>query len=506
MKTYVVQLENHDDVISARDKISWSKAPRVLLVWPRRGRVLQRSVDLLLILRHCQHLGAQLAIVTANGEVKSNAYDLGISTFASAEQAQQTNWRRTRGAQSNNRLATRRVRPPAVAQALRELREQFQSIPVQSRRLRLALFTAGVLAFLTLVIFFAPGATITLTPAQKNQQISLPVWAQSAIQAANPSGGMPARSLSVVVEGRDQINSSGRMRVPDGFASGQIALTNLTGQVVEIPAGSIVLTTGADPIRFTTTHSAQVPAGLGMTHTVIVTAVLPGQDGNVAAGQIRAMEGTVGLQVVVENPQPASGGSDRYSPAPTLLDAQNLREKLLASLEKMALEELHTKSDPRQLMVDGSLRVRTVLEEYRDPAQDQPADVLQLTLRVEYEAWYVEEADVQAIAQAALDANRHANYQPVPGSLIYQLKMQPTASPGNLLGANFQGQLTAERRIKAVWSDYATIQAITGRRLADAAMILKTRLELTAAPAIEIYPSWWRRLPFLPARISLVEP
>lgn len=40
MKTHVVQLERDDDVVSARDKMLWSKAPRILVVWPRRGRVL----------------------------------------------------------------------------------------------------------------------------------------------------------------------------------------------------------------------------------------------------------------------------------------------------------------------------------------------------------------------------------------------------------------------------------------------------------------------------------
>ena len=120
MKTYVVQLEDHDDVISAGDKITWSKARRVLLIWPRAGRVLERQVDLLLLQRRCQALGAQFAVVTNSGAVRANARALGISVFASAEQAQRANWRVSRATQAGGRTALWQGRKPLPAQALRE--------------------------------------------------------------------------------------------------------------------------------------------------------------------------------------------------------------------------------------------------------------------------------------------------------------------------------------------------------------------------------------------------
>lgn len=58
MKTHIIQLERYDDVTSVADKIAGSRANRVLLVWPRRGRVLARPLDLVLIQRACSQIGA----------------------------------------------------------------------------------------------------------------------------------------------------------------------------------------------------------------------------------------------------------------------------------------------------------------------------------------------------------------------------------------------------------------------------------------------------------------
>ena len=56
MKTQILRLEAHDDVISAHDKMQWSQTGRILLVWPEHGKILTRRLDLILLLRHSQSL------------------------------------------------------------------------------------------------------------------------------------------------------------------------------------------------------------------------------------------------------------------------------------------------------------------------------------------------------------------------------------------------------------------------------------------------------------------
>jgi hypothetical protein len=107
MKTQVIQLERHDDVTSVKDKIAWSKASRVLLVWPKRGRVLYRPLDLLLLQRACQAEGAQFACVADDDDVLDHAKELGIPVFRSAKVAQRLAWRRQRQKKIYNPKALR---------------------------------------------------------------------------------------------------------------------------------------------------------------------------------------------------------------------------------------------------------------------------------------------------------------------------------------------------------------------------------------------------------------
>ena len=81
MKTQVIQLDSHDDVTSVRDRMSWAKTERILLVFPRRSRILTRTLDLRLLQRHAATLGAQLAIVARSEELRRVAKASNIPAF-----------------------------------------------------------------------------------------------------------------------------------------------------------------------------------------------------------------------------------------------------------------------------------------------------------------------------------------------------------------------------------------------------------------------------------------
>ncbi len=51
-KPEYVQLDAEDDVGTVRDRLSFIRGKRVLLIWPEEGTALPRKLDLVLVLRH----------------------------------------------------------------------------------------------------------------------------------------------------------------------------------------------------------------------------------------------------------------------------------------------------------------------------------------------------------------------------------------------------------------------------------------------------------------------
>ena len=508
MKTYIIRLENEDDIIFVQDKISWSKANRVLLVWPPHGRILERRLDLLLLLRHSQEIGAQLALVTRQSNVISLARELGIPVFESIEKAQRTPWRKPRTQRAGQIPERRRLRDTTRLRSAREALEH----PKEPRLwLRILMFGLGIGAILALGLFFVPSAEVRLTPMRKPQQITLNVWAGPEIQTPHPSGGIPAQVLSVTVEGRDQSPSTSVTLVPDGYATGAVQLRNLTDQPVDVPEGSVMVTLSHPPIRFSVTQPVQVAAGPGKTVIAPIRAEAPGSESNLPAGLIQAMEGPLGLRLVVENIDPTWGGTDRTSPAPSESDYRSLREKLLIKLQESALADLKSNLSPDQRLLVGTLRREDVVEETREPSQGQPGDQLQLAMRVTFDAWVVKDADLQTVAVAGLDANLPSGFQPVPDSLkitfIDEPQLDPpgieSQQPGGATRASWR--VDAERTLEAGWTDLALFNALRGQTLSGAREVLQSGVALAEPPEITVYPAFWQRMPYLPARITLIK-
>src|SRR5512133_1187433 len=246
MKTQIITLESHDDLISVRDRMSWAKTPRILLVWPKYEKVTLRQVDLKVLQRHALSLGAQLGLVTRTRHVREDAEALHIPVFESTGQAQRVSWpapRRKKWAH----------RPPR-----KDLREKREQISVQEGAwrahpvIRVSAFVIGVFSVLALVALFLPHAQVRLHSQSKMQSVVLPVSASPSVDAVFITGSIPAREQRVIVDGTQTITVTGEGVIPQSKAKGQVIFRNLTQQAVTIPAGTVVRTAGADTIRFVT--------------------------------------------------------------------------------------------------------------------------------------------------------------------------------------------------------------------------------------------------------------
>lgn len=498
MKTQIIQLEPHDDTISVQDKMGWSQTGRVVLVWPSRGRLLDRRLDLVLLLRHSQSLGVQIALVTNDPEVRFQASSLGIPVYKSIRKAQKERWRRPKRSKFNSNLERDKGkdRLEKLQEILVNPLHRKRETPTLSQPIRLGLFAMGVLAVLSIAAVLLPSADIEIIPETRSQTITLSVEGSDSIDKINLTGILPIRRIKTIVEGRRSIQTTGSVTIPSGFATGMVLFTNLTDQSIRIPTGTVVSTSDS-ALRFITQSDGPLPAGPGEEIEIPIKALTPGSSANLRAGQINAIEGELGVFLTVENIEPTRGGSQSPSPAPAPIDRTQLREELISTLTQNALEEIRSSLDPEDILLDETLSSYTVIAETYLPEDLQPASELELTLRLEFETSYVSVEDQELLANAVLNANIPESYTPIQDTTVIEHITSPKISTTGW-------QMQFSREIQSEPSFTQAVNLSLGRSPDNASQLMVENMSLSAPPLIKTTPSWWPVMPLIPLRISVI--
>jgi len=495
VKEQILHLEPHDDFISARDKIGWAQTARVLLVWPEKGRVLGRKLDLVLLQRHAGHLGAALALITGDPAVRDNARTLGLPVFDSVEASQQARWR--------NPLETP-IRPPRPRLDRRQLRPARRRWPVSipawvGWAVRGLLFAVGLGGLAALAVALLPAATVTLIPASHPISVQLALAADPAATDVN-GATIPARLTRVEVEASGQTATTGTREVPSTAAVGTVIFTSLDGTVTTIPAGTGVRTTSGTPVRFRTTRAVTLEARVGASAAAEVTATDLGPVGNVTGGLINAIDGPLGLQVAVTNPTPAGGGGLSQRAAVTAADRDRLRAELLTRLHSDALSAVQSQLQIGEFLAADSVTLAETVAETYDLAVGEQADVVRLTLRLAFTGLVVDDNDARLAAQTALAGTVPGGEALEPGSAHFERFPETTLDDDGL--AHFTLQATG---VSVPLVDAATVREIVaGQPVPQSQLRLASALPLSGLPAIDVEPSWYPRLPYLPFRITVV--
>jgi hypothetical protein len=507
VKTQIIKLEPYDDVRSTKDKISWGKTARILLVWPTRGRVLDRQLDLILLKRYSAERGAQLALVTRDANVRFHAQLFGIPVFNNMRKAEQSYWRSERSSNRTRPQTTKRLSPQSLRagknqpdlDALRQ--DAHPGLPawIINPFVRVITFVLGVLAILAIAALLLPSAKIQLQPETLNQNISVSVTASPEINKTNLSGLIPVQWHSVIVEGRAQIDSSGKIFIPDQLASGHVLFTNLSDRDTLIPVGTAVSTLGDNPVRFVTTEEIILAAN-AQEVTVSIHAVLAGSGGNVEARNIIAVNGPLGLNLTVINPTGTHGGSNRIAPAPSQNNYNNLYDALYQTLLASAIEEIQTDLTEEFLPLSDTPVLSETIEQTYAPSKPEPADQLNLLLRLAFQIPVVKNTDLQFLGQSALEANLQQGFTNLPDTLSVTSLSTPTWDEEALKA---QWQIQAQWQTQAKINNQRVIQLTMGLPIADAKARLSQTLPLNIPASITMKPAWWPRLPFLPFRISI---
>jgi hypothetical protein len=494
MKTQIITLESHDDLISVRDRMSWAKSPRILLVWTKFEHVTLRPVDLRVLQSHARTLGAEMGLVTRIPNVKRNAQSSHIPVFGTTAEAQRAAWP-LRPPRSPRRRRSARVNLPRM-KALSKVEEaKWRSNFI----VRVGFFVLGVLAVLAVAVLFLPRTSIKLTPISQEQQVTIPVSANPDTGSVFISGSVPAHQTNVLVTVMQTMAITSRGAVPNDKAEGVARFTNLTQNNLTIPAGTIVYTLGATPIKFQTVNITHLPGGSKKFVEVPIAAVEAGSSGDVAAGTIQAIEGSLALSASVSNPNPTTGGTDLTATEALDADRQHLHDTVTAALEQQANQEIESSIGAHDLLLINTLKADAPSQEIYDPPAGQPGDTLKLTMSANYSAQYVKADDLTQLAQSVLDASIPAGFISKPDTLQFSSTVPNTTDLSGSTHFTLQTQRVLLRQIQP----QQAIFLVRGLSPSAAKQALQSNLPLAAPPDIQTSPSWWPWLPLIPFRIDV---
>jgi hypothetical protein len=495
MKTQVIHLDVHDDVISIRDKMSWAKADRILLVFPRRSRLQLRNLDLRLIRRHAAKIGAQLAFVTRSRELRRSAKEAGILAFRVIKTAQRKKWEWQQVAEN----AQRQAHPPDLWQMRREIYSagaHWQERPA----VRVTFFSLAVLIITALLLLFIPSASIQLTLATKSQDLTISVNADPKVAGVNLTGSIPAHSATLFVEKNKTAKASGTIVVSGAAATGKVVFRNLTSDEIEIPSGTVLSTEDVPAEQFATTEVATLTGAAGKTVEVPVRAVEGGTKGNLPKDTLILIEGDLGASLAVTNPEPTTGGTDRKVLAPTSSDRNSLRDALQAEVLDGCKASFQETMGEKALFFPDTLKISQVVSEIYFPAEGQSGDTLSLTMNLQCQMEYASLDDLTTLAEMAMDVNLPAGYEAAPeGAIASASDVPKTDADGTT-----HWKMKTRRLLRNKIDEKIVLSLVQGQQIADANSRLEEALPLDKLPEIKMTPSWWPWLPIFQFRISVL--
>ena len=491
MKTQIITLESHDDLISVRDKLSWAKTPRILLVWPKYEKVTLRVLDLKVLQRHADSLGAQLGLVTRRAKVRRDAESLGIPVFISTTVAQRNLW-------PDSVPRSRRV-PKAPRRDLRQVRDSVyeKEAPWRTSLLgRVLTFTAGVIAVLIVAGLFVPRAALTLYPEAQTQSVVIPVAASESTKVISVTGAIPAQTLSTTVNATQSLAIISEISVPKSKSKGVARFTNLSQGDVNIPAGTVVSTESST--RFVTLNDTRLPAGIDQFVDVPIEALEAGVQGNVSADAITTVEGPLGLSISVSNPSAIKGGANSQLIGATDEDRAKLREVVMDNLRRDAESKLRAQIAPADLLLMDTFGVVKIVEENFTPLAGQPGNTLALNMQIEFSARYVLDDDLKKLSLSTLNASVENGFEPT-ALPAYKIIADPSTDNSGI--SHFDLEVT--RTLLHQVNEMQVFSIVRGHKPQSIQDELVSSLSLRQKPEIAITPSWWPWLPLIPFNISV---
>ncbi|MEL6148158.1 MAG: hypothetical protein AAFR56_00930 [Chloroflexota bacterium] len=506
-RPFLMQLEPDEDATSVRDRLSFVRGKRVLLVWPEDGTVLRRKLDLVLIQREAMRRAVRLALVTHDPQVAKNAAELNISTFETIGESETKRWKRAR-----SKVFTGRDQKPDSEPEPEELQDVASRVkpPAEVNPLRQTLVRLGVaFALVALVVGVAyvvfPTATVTITPASDPIETTVVITASPDVTDINIEQALvPLTVLRVEAVQNGTVETTGIQSLSDSRAGGTVVFLNRTGAGVEIPEGTVVSTSAGEPIQFRTVETVTVNAGAGQQIEVAIEALqdFAGAIGNVNEGLINTVVGPLAGSIEVRNVQPTSGGSSQTAMAVGESDITRLESMIRQQIQSQAFTEMQPLLSESQFIILDTLRIVEERDDWKTYSANvgEVADTVTLEMRAVVEAAAVDETHGRQVAFASLSRGIPRGRVIAPDSIEYQrgTDVQPAEN-----GIAFD--LTVNATVTEPVEQDEIRRQIAAMPISEALgyIISEINMQQGTVPQISISPAWMRQMPVLPFRIQI---
>ncbi len=488
MKVQIIQLEAHDDLASVSDKLAWVQAPRLLLVWPDRARVLRRRLDLVLLARAAAARGIQIGIVTRDPVALDQAAALGLAVFRSSTRLPEEGW----GA-APTPPGTPPARPSPRPAVVAPARAVPRPLPRGMRTLLTVLVGAAMMGALVMLL---PSATITLSPVRTDAAYELALNLDPRAETPHTAGTLPARQLTRTVSGSIRVTTTGTTQIASQAAAGRVTFTNQTDEPVLIPSGTGVLPSGRPDLRVETVEDVTLESGRGATVQVRVVASRPGSSGNLPSGTLNAIDGPLGLKAAVTQPEALTGGTEAERPAVAAADQANAQRLLTEQLLAQAAADLQAALAADEELAEASVRVVNTEQRDFDRQVGAAGDSAGLEMTLEVAALSYRPSQLEAAVEMMLAERARAGERTVPGS---RRVLQASGDPAHpdVLGVEVEEQTYSPQDLQRVR------QTVRGLRMAEAAAELAELEGLASSPVVTLRPAWWPVLPWLDVRLEV---
>jgi hypothetical protein len=512
----LLYLEPDDEITSVIRRLRGADAGRVVLVAPGRSRATSSVVALRLLQRAAAETGRSVALV-ADGATRSLAAEAGLAAFASVadatsptpSQAEPMTPTRApihvvRGAGGARPQAPRAIAatdgmdetvavhlpPPGAGQG--RGRRRVRGVP------RWPLLAVLLIAALALGAAVLPGATVTITPA------TTPVGPVSVPVSLDVQGDVAAD-----LESTKPGTATGE-RLDQIPANGVVTFFNWNTVAVEVKQGTHVSVDGQ--IAFVTLERIVVPRGkFGAPiepgqKSVAVSAVVPGVEGNVAAGAINRVDDD-GVRLflrgfpdnpnrLVTNGDPTTGGAE----TPHTVIQQSDVDAVVAAIQADLQSQLDARlaGDPDRLFAAAPAEEVPTIEIPEGLVGTEDQATFKLSGTLTFDRAYGSRARAEDTASTSFLT---LGSEVPPGTAIDRDSIQVELGPATLAG----GRLEVTASVSAVAATKIDEPRVRDRIAGMTIEEAKAELDSLGDVGIDLWPSWVDRLPRLTFRIDIVK-